>query len=170
MSEDVGGKPFPDGDDHGDADEEFASVVFDEDFVRAATLHEPSARERALAAARARAAAEAARARVGGSEDDGPDEAFRRHGSGRHADTDLGLYAGHYRIGRGHGAHTRWHRTIAWLLALIMGLGVVALTFAAVYRGGAGSSSRQHVPAPPPATGLIGVSQVPTGTAGPAKS
>jgi hypothetical protein len=154
VPEDVGGKPFPDGDDHGGADEEFASVVFDEDFVRAASIREPSARERLLAAAQARAAAEAARARVGGSDDDGADDGFPGRGSGGYAGPDLGLYGGHYRVRPGN--PTRWHRTIAWLLALIMGLGVVALTFSAVYRG-AGGGSRHQAPAPPPATGLIGV-------------
>ena len=63
MPDDVGGKPFPDGwepdDDRGGADEEFASVVFDEDFVRSAAVHEPTAVERLLAAAEARAEAEA---------------------------------------------------------------------------------------------------------------
>ena len=59
MPEDVGGTPFPDGwepdDDHdrGVSDEEFASVVFDEAFVRAAVVHEPTAVERLLAAAQA---------------------------------------------------------------------------------------------------------------------
>jgi hypothetical protein len=159
VSEDVGGTPFPDDDDHGDADEEFASVVFDEAFVRAAALHEPTARERSLAAAQARAEAEAARARVVGADDDGPDEDTRRYGDG----FGPGRYEGHLtaHVGLGgtawprgqsgpYGSHTRWHRTIAWVLALIMGVGVVALTFAAVYRG-AGGGSRQ--PAPPPATG-----------------
>jgi hypothetical protein len=150
MPEDAGGTPFPNGDDHG-ADEEFASVVFDEDFVRAAAFREPSARERLLAAARARAAAEAARARVGGSDDDADDGVRAATGLG----TDLGLYGGHFRVRNGSGP-TRWHRTVAWLLALIMGLGVVALTFAAVYRG-AGGAARHQAPAPPPATGLVGV-------------
>ncbi|MBK6033475.1 hypothetical protein JHN57_34075, partial [Streptomyces sp. MBT59] len=67
MPDDVGGKPFPDGwepdDDRGGADEDFASVVFDEDFVRSAPVHEPTAVERLLAAAEARAEADAARAR-----------------------------------------------------------------------------------------------------------
>ncbi|MEU8353072.1 hypothetical protein AB0C60_27790, partial [Streptomyces sp. NPDC048845] len=61
MPDDVGGKPFQDGDEpdsdsHGAADEEFATVVFDEDFVRSAEIHEPSAVERMLAAAHATAA------------------------------------------------------------------------------------------------------------------
>ncbi len=67
MPDDVGGKPFPDGwepdDDRGGADKDFASVVFDEDFVRAAVVHEPTAVERLLAAAEARAQADAAKAR-----------------------------------------------------------------------------------------------------------
>jgi hypothetical protein len=162
MAEDVGGTPFPDGEDHG-ADEEFASVVFDEAFIRAAAFREPSARERLLAAARARAAAEAARARVGGSDDD-PDDAFPGRRAG-FPGADLGLYGGHYRVRRGLG-HTGWHRTIAWLLALIMGLGVVALTFSAVYRGASGAA-RHHAPGPPPATGLVGVSHPPVAVPAP---
>lgn len=69
MPEDVGGTPFPDGwepdDDHdrGVSDEEFASVVFDEAFVQAAAVHEPTAVERLLAAAQARAEASEAEAR-----------------------------------------------------------------------------------------------------------
>ncbi|AEW94004.1 MULTISPECIES: SCO2584 family spore wall biosynthesis protein [Streptomycetaceae] len=157
MSEGEDGRPFPDGDDHGDADDEFASVVFDEAFVRAAPAHEPTARERRLAAAQARAEADAARARsVGGGDDDEPprfDDGFGFDGYHRRDVSDedeLGLWAGPYRH-RGHyGAHTRWHRTIAWVLALVMGVGVVALSFAAVYRG-AGGVGRQ--PAPPPASG-----------------
>lgn len=48
-------------------------MVFDEDFVRAAEIHEPTAVERLLAAAQARAEAEAARA---GSGMGHPDEEF----------------------------------------------------------------------------------------------
>ncbi|MGW3802578.1 SCO2584 family spore wall biosynthesis protein, partial [Streptomyces clavifer] len=70
MPDDVGGRPFPDGgepdDDRGGADEDFAAVVFDEDFVQSAEMHEPTAVERLLAAAQARAEAEAGRARAGG--------------------------------------------------------------------------------------------------------
>lgn len=162
----MGGTPFPDGDDHGDANDEFASVVLDEAFVKAASIHEASARERLLTAARARAEAEAARALVGGADDDLLDDSFPGPGAGRHhSDTDLGLYTGPHR--RPYGAHTRWHRTVAWLLALIMGLGVVALTFAAVYRG-AGSGSRQPAPPPPPATGQVDVSHPPVEFASPA--
>ena len=158
----MGGRPFPDGEDHGGADDEFASVVLDESFVRAASFHEASARDRALAAARARAAAEAARALVGADE---PDDFPSGVGAGPYDDTDLGLYGGEHR--RGYGAHTRWHRTVAWLLALIMGLGVVALTFAAVYRG-AGGASRHPAPAPPPATGRIDLPRSPVQLPSPA--
>ncbi|MFD0383956.1 hypothetical protein ACFQ2B_21530 [Streptomyces stramineus] len=73
-----GGQPFPDGEEpdshrHGDADDAFASVVFDEEFVRSAAIHEPTAVERMLAAAQARAEAEATRSRAGGGPaDDDP--------------------------------------------------------------------------------------------------
>ncbi|UED86485.1 hypothetical protein [Streptomyces profundus] len=51
MPDDVGGPPFPDGDgpdsqNSGAAEEAFAAVVLDEDFVASAAIHEPSAAER----------------------------------------------------------------------------------------------------------------------------
>ncbi|MEU1180460.1 hypothetical protein ABZ464_22910 [Streptomyces sp. NPDC005820] len=161
MPEDVGGTPFPDGwepdDDHdrGVSDEEFASVVFDEAFVRAAVVHEPSAVERLLAAAEARAEAseaEAHRARARGDRYDdvyGPgdfghdpdfDDLDDDDPDGRHG--PFGPY----------GKQVRWHRPVAWMLAVVMGVGMVALAFAAVYRGSS-SSSRDQVP-PPASTGL----------------
>ena len=93
VPEDVGGTPFPDGwepdddRDRGGADEEFASVVFDEDFVRAAAVHEPTAVERLLAAAQARAEAseaEARRARTRGARGDDElyDDGFGPDGRG----------------------------------------------------------------------------------------
>ncbi|MDG4858398.1 hypothetical protein P8605_09575, partial [Streptomyces sp. T-3] len=89
VPDDVGGSPFPDGwepddDHHGGADEEFAAVVFDEDFVRAAPIHEPTAVERLLAAAQARAEAEAARHAPahGAGADDDPDEFFDGYETG----------------------------------------------------------------------------------------
>lgn len=54
MAEDLGGSPYSDGADHGGTDDEFATVVLDEAFVRSAAVHEPTARERQLAAAEAR--------------------------------------------------------------------------------------------------------------------
>ncbi|WP_165986803.1 hypothetical protein [Streptomyces sp. YIM 98790] len=71
MPEEVGGQPFPDGErpddhdhdhDHGAADDAFAAVVFDEAFVAAAAVREPSAAERIARAVLDRAAEEAAAA------------------------------------------------------------------------------------------------------------
>ncbi|QXE36861.1 hypothetical protein KQY30_24240 [Streptomyces sp. GMY02] len=165
MPDDVGGRPFPDGrepdDDRGGSDEEFASVVFDEDFVRSAPVHEPSAVERLLAAAQARAEAEAARARAGGGppEDELYEELYGRDGvyggeypyDGEYDPDDPDGFSGPY--GRHGGAlrpyrgSARWHRPVAWLLALLMGVGMVALAFTAVYRG-ASSSRDDQVPQP----------------------
>ncbi|MEL5957372.1 hypothetical protein AADR41_21855, partial [Streptomyces sp. CLV115] len=167
MPDDVGGRPFPDGwepdDDRGGADEDFASVVFDEDFVRAAEIHEPTAVERLLAAAQARAEAEASRARAGGGPMDdelydegyGPGEYSREGAYDDPLDGDDGAYGSGGPYGRHGGAlrpyrgAARWHRPVAWLLAVLMGIGMVALAFSAVYRNNSGS--RQD-PAPPPAT------------------
>ncbi|MGG7573792.1 hypothetical protein [Streptomyces sirii] len=176
MPDDVGGKPFPDGEEpdehhhgsHGRADEEFASVVFDEEFVRSAQIHEPSAVERMLAAAEARAEAEAARSGAGfGPDGDDPGEAAARgRRSRRGPGTDdydaygdeyeddgaygeyhpYGPYGGSLRPYRG---STRWHRPVAWVLAVVMGIGLVALAFSAVYRG---ASGRNQSPAPTPTT------------------
>lgn len=172
----MGGKPFPDGEEpdehhhgsHGKADEEFASVVFDEEFVRSAQIHEPSAVERMLAAAEARAEAEAARSGPGfGPEGDDPDgPGSRGHRRARGADDydgysdypeydddgeygdypygPYGPYGGALRPYRG---SSRWHRPVAWVLAVVMGIGLVALAFSAVYRG---SSGRTQSPAPAP--------------------
>ncbi|MFG3123188.1 hypothetical protein ACGFYT_09250 [Streptomyces sp. NPDC048208] len=162
MPEDVGGTPFPDGwepdDDHdrGVSDEEFASVVFDAAFVAAATVHEPSAVERLLAAAEARAEASETDARRTHAPADPYDEGYGPDGNGfghdLYDDPD-GRYAydGHDGPFGAHGK-TRWHRPVAWVLAVVMGVGMVALAFAAVYRG-ASSGSRDQVPAPA-STGL----------------
>ncbi|WP_431987364.1 hypothetical protein [Streptomyces griseoflavus] len=158
VPEDVGGTPFPDGrepdDDHdrGVSDEEFASVVFDEDFVRAAQVHEPTAVERLLAAAQARAEASEAEAHRTRARRERYDDAYGgyRHGP-RHDDPDADADAleDDYGSPGPYGRQVRWHRPVAWVLALVMGIGMVALAFSAVYRGG--SSGRQD-PAPPPAS------------------
>ncbi|MGX1883730.1 SCO2584 family spore wall biosynthesis protein [Streptomyces sp. NPDC055287] len=168
MPDDVGGKPFQDGwepdDDRGGADEDFASVVFDEDFVQAAEIHEPTAVERLLSAAQARAEAEAARARAGklSPDDDLYDDGYGSEYGVREpghdgaygpldADDEYGDGTGPY--GRHGGAlrpyrgHARWHRPVAWMLALLMGVGMVALAFTAVYRGASGGREDQ-VPLP----------------------
>ncbi|WP_331452515.1 SCO2584 family spore wall biosynthesis protein [Streptomyces sp. SS162] len=166
MPDDVGGRPFQDGwepdDDRGGADEDFASVVFDEDFVRAARVHEPTAVERLLAAAKARAEADAARARGGPPPEDDPYDPYdpdrrgardaRRDGSDEDeyahdpygGDNPYGPYGGALRPYR---PGNRWYRPVAWLVALLMGLGMVALAFSAVYRGSSGDRDEQ-IPAP----------------------
>lgn len=166
----MGGTPFPDGwepdDDHdrGVSDEEFASVVFDEAFVRAAVVHEPTAVERLLAAAQARAEASEAEARRahrrGERYEDGfgPDDP---RGFGHDPELDdlddaeeLEGYERRYGAPGPYGKPTRWHRPVAWLLALVMGVGMVALAFAAVYRSASSGGSRDQGPRPPASTGL----------------
>ncbi|MEU6354156.1 hypothetical protein ABZ896_33330 [Streptomyces sp. NPDC047072] len=160
MPEDVGGTPFPDGwepdDDHdrGVSDEEFASVVFDEAFVRAAVVHEPTAVERLLAAAQARAEASEAEARRAHGRGERYDEGYGSFGHDPELDEldDTEILEGRYGAPGTYGKQVRWHRPVAWMLALVMGIGMVALAFTAVYRG-ASSGSREQVP-PPASTGL----------------
>ncbi|MFF0832571.1 MULTISPECIES: hypothetical protein [unclassified Streptomyces] len=164
VPEDVGGTPFSDGrepdDDHdrGVSDEEFASVVFDEAFVRAAVVHEPTAVERLLAAAQARAEASEAEARRAHAGADRYDDGYGHEGGGPGPDRDDGEYGDDQAPGDHHGAfwpygkQVRWHRPVAWVLALVMGIGMVALAFAAVYRG-ASSGTRDRMPSPA-STGL----------------
>ncbi|QHA04644.1 hypothetical protein GQF42_16305 [Streptomyces broussonetiae] len=161
MPEDVGGTPFPDGwepdddHDHGVPDEEFASVVFDEAFVQAATVHEPSAVERLLAAAQARAEASEAEARRARARSERYDDRYDPEGTDLSQDQDDDELDDTYVLDDGHGPFARkvrWHRPVAWVLAVVMGIGMVALAFAAVYRGGS-SGARDRVPAPA-ATGV----------------
>ncbi|MFE0641296.1 hypothetical protein ACFW2Y_06740 [Streptomyces sp. NPDC058877] len=160
MPDDVGGQPFQDGGDpedavdRGGADEVQAAVVFDEEFVRAATIHEPTAVERLLAAAQARAEAEAARTRagVGSAEDDPYEDAHDLVGPTYEPDDvgdDASPYGRHGGALRPYRGQARWHRPVAWVLALVMGVGMVALAFSAVYRGAAANRDDQ---VPPPAT------------------
>ncbi|MGW7823991.1 SCO2584 family spore wall biosynthesis protein [Streptomyces puniciscabiei] len=166
MPEDVGGTPFPDGwepdddHDHGVSDEEFASVVFDEAFVQAATVHEPTAVERLLAAAQARAEASEAEARRAHARGEHYDDAYGPEGTdfGQDPDDDElddeledTYVLGDRHFGR-YGKQVRWHRPVAWVLAVVMGIGMVALAFAAVYRGGS-AGTRDGIPTPAP-TGL----------------
>ncbi|MFH8471831.1 hypothetical protein [Streptomyces sp. NPDC018000] len=185
MPDDVGGRPFPEGwepdDDRGGADEDFASAVFDEDFVRAAEIHEPTAVERLLAAAEARAEAEASRARSGGGPPDdelhdegrGPRGAYGR-GSACSDPLDpeddaygSGPYGRHGGVLRPYRGAARWHRPVAWLLAVLMGIGMVALAFSAVYRN---TSGNRQDPAPPPATTGVDSSPGPVPSAIPSAS
>ncbi|TXS35835.1 SCO2584 family spore wall biosynthesis protein [Streptomyces sp. OR43] len=177
MPDDVGGRPFPNGwepdDDRGGADEDFASVVFDEDFVQAAEFHEPTAVERLLAAAEARAEADAFRTRAGGGplDDDLYDDGYGpggTYGPGYDPldeDDDYpvsGPYGRHGGALRPYRGAARWHRPVAWLLALLMGVGMVALAFSAVFRNTSGDRQDQ---VPPPATS--GVDSAPGPTAAP---
>ncbi|MFE9854403.1 hypothetical protein [Streptomyces sp. NPDC005780] len=177
MPDDVGGRPFPNGwepdDDRGGADEDFASVVFDEDFVQAAEFHEPTAVERLLAAAEARAEADASRARAGGGplDDDLYDDGYGPGGTygpgydpldeddDYHVSGPYGRHGGALRPYRG---AARWHRPVAWLLALLMGVGMVALAFSAVFRN---TSADRQDQVPPPATS--GVDSAPGPTSAP---
>ncbi|MGC0311940.1 hypothetical protein [Kitasatospora acidiphila] len=163
MAEDLGGSPYSDGADHGDADDEFATVVLDEAFIRSAAVHEPSARERQLAAAEARNEEPAGAGRVrepGGELFDGMPLELRPH-PGSEDDriyTDPWVGSG-LRLGRrravrwpGYGARSasrgqiaqqRWHRPLAWVLVIVMGVSLVAVAVAAVYRGAGNSPGRR---------------------------
>ncbi|GAA2389242.1 hypothetical protein GCM10010420_11020 [Streptomyces glaucosporus] len=203
MPDDVGGRPSqngeePDDRDRTEADDAFASVVFDEEFVRAALIHEPSAAER-IPAAQSPSETEAALARddlyghgrwqdpEGADHHGDPDEdddlyGRYRYGRVEHADRleyieyvedaeypeDAG-YLGYNEdtdtpgdprapVLRPYRGHVRWQRPVAWVLAVLMGVGIVALAFAAVYRGAVGH--RQQPPGPPPATTGVDVTVV----------
>ncbi|MEV6353367.1 hypothetical protein [Streptomyces hydrogenans] len=160
MPDDVGGRPSPNGwepdDERGGADEGRWDVVFDEEFVKAAAIHEPTAVERLLAAAQARAEAESARARAlrsAGDDDlydDGRDPVGLTYEPDDIGD-DASPYGRHGGALRPYRGSARWHRPVAWLLALLMGIGMVALAFSAVYRGAAANRQDQ---VPPASTGV----------------
>ncbi|MFE6056319.1 hypothetical protein ACFQ6N_36720 [Kitasatospora sp. NPDC056446] len=167
MAEDVGGLPYPDGADHGGADDEFATVVFDEAFVRSAAVHEPTAKERQLAAAEARFEPDTAGPGWGYdvSAGDGLPLELRPHPSGPDADhyysdpwsgpgRPVGR-PGRRRWRRGYDpvrargryvAQQRWHRPVAWVLAVIMGVSLVAVAVAAISQGVGGSSDAPRRP------------------------
>ncbi|MFE1347765.1 hypothetical protein [Streptomyces sp. NPDC058757] len=160
MPDDVGDRPSPNGwepdDERGGADEGRWDVVLDEEFVRAAAVHEPTAVERLLAAAQARAEAESARARAlrAAGDDDLYDEGRDPVGLTYEPDDvgdDASPYGRHGGALRPYRGSARWHRPVAWLLALLMGIGMVALAFSAVYRGAAANRQDQ---VPPASTGV----------------
>ncbi|MFH9348150.1 hypothetical protein [Kitasatospora sp. NPDC017646] len=162
----MGGLPYPDGADHGGADDEFATVVFDEAFVRSAAVHEPTAKERQLAAAEARFEPDTAgpgwsydvpvgdglplelRPYPSGLDEDhlypdpwsGPGRATGRRGRLRGRGYDPLRARGRYV------AQQRWHRPVAWVLAVIMGVSLVAVAVAAIYQGVGGSSGAPRRP------------------------
>lgn len=169
----MGGQPLPGGEEpdnrhHGGSDDEFAAVVFDEDFVRSAEVHEPTAVERILAAAQSHAETDP-------RPHDRPRERPYDDMGGVPYPTDAGYgytsgygygYDHEYEHGYDHGyaygpddaeprpyrGHSRWQRPVAWVLAVVMGIGMVALAFTAVYRGA--SSQRQGPTQPPPTSGV----------------
>lgn len=185
MAEDLGGSPYSDGADHGGTDDEFAAVVLDEAFVRSAAVHEPTARERQLAAAEARSEPEPGGAGRGtdyaADRFDGLPLELRPHPLGLEDDriyTDpwVGSHRGVGRRravrwpgygprggGRGQIAQQRWHRPLAWVLVIVMGVSLVAVAVAAVYRGtGQAPVRRPEVgtnqsATPPPPTAGAGV-------------
>lgn len=154
------GPEFPDGPDFPEfSEDELSSVVFDENFVRAASVHEPSATERGAAIDSAPAPTSAAPERTdkkveraeradwfddGTYPPDGEDPWRARTVSSpeslsqsahAHAPT---WFAGEpwARAARA----TRWRRGVAWVLAVLMGVGVVAMAVTAVYRSGSSQS------------------------------
>jgi hypothetical protein len=159
---------MPDDDhDRGVSDEEFASVVFDEAFVRAAVVHEPTAVERLLAAAQARAEASEAEARRALGRGERYDDGYGDFGHDPDLDDldDTDVLEGRFGAPGTYGKQVRWHRPVAWILALVMGIGMVALAFTAVYRGASSDNSRDQVP-PPASTGLEqGASAAPSASA-----
>jgi hypothetical protein len=107
----------------GGADDEFATLVLDERFVRAALIHEPSARERQGAVPYA----------------GGLGSAYPRK-------------SGRWRAAPARGRHQalprRWQRTVAQLMLVVLSVLAVLVAVAAVYRG-AGTTQK---PAQTPTT------------------
>lgn len=196
------GLPFhdddgPDRQERGAADEAFAAVVLDDDFVAAAAIHEPSAAERILHAALERAESEAAGEQpyrpepdldpgtaefVGDLDEDADDDEGRFDRSDytrylpeefRDADDDpaqgtLGGYAagppprGYVprptpgpppAAGASHRPYgtwgmARWRRPVACVLAMVMGISVIALALIAIQRAGAAQRGEPTTPEP----------------------
>jgi hypothetical protein len=119
-------------------------------------VHEPTAVERLLAAAQARAEASEAEARRAHGSGERYEDGFGPGRFGHDPDLDeldgTDIVEGRYGASGTYGKQVRWHRPVAWLLALVMGIGMVALAFAAVYRSA--SSGDRDQPPPPASTGL----------------
>ncbi|GAA1925498.1 hypothetical protein GCM10009716_37200 [Streptomyces sodiiphilus] len=180
MPDDLGGQPFPDGDgpdsrDHQTADEAFASLVLDERFVDAAEIHEPTAAERILYAALERAETDAPAEEHGfhRQPDLDPGGFEEPSGRGSHTEDDEDA-SGHpdrtphpgdedtgFRSPSGYAPSprpgvppawrpVRWQRPVACMLAVVMGISVIAFALIAIQRAG---SAQRTAPAPPPAVG-----------------
>jgi hypothetical protein len=126
------------GDDPEHAGDDWSSVVFDDHFVRAASIHEPTAAERQLAAAPTTPPPPA---------DFGEDpyvlhEPRTERGSGVSDDVWGDDFGGPARA-------SWWRQSVAWVLAVLMGVGVVAMAVTAVAPGRSG----QNPPVPQPTVG-----------------
>jgi hypothetical protein len=133
-------------------DDEFASVILDEEFVRSALFHEPTARERLLAVADGPAIPPGWSGRSGSTRSDVPE-----------LDDDVDFPGADPLYAAGHpyrGSSTRWQRPVAWALCAVMGIGLVALTFLAVYRS-AGAGARQPTDPPPSSGSQVGGRGIP---------
>ncbi len=161
VPDDVGGLPFPDGDrpdnqERGAADEVFTSVVLDDAFVQAAEIHEPTAAERILYAALERAESEAAAAQGLYGEHDDDEGRFDRSDYLRYLPLDEEdeepartsevavpppapgpAIAGPAQSGPPPAWRpVRWQRPVACVLAVVMGISVIAFALIAVQRSG----------------------------------
>ncbi|OIV37748.1 hypothetical protein BIV57_09230 [Mangrovactinospora gilvigrisea] len=168
MPDDTGGPAFREGPEHGGADGEFeqsdelAAVVFDDAFVHAAAVHEPTADERIAAAVEARMrerppAGDRLLGDIGfAAPPDGP-HAGHHGAAGAHAGA-LGESCAACEAELRHGARTaaRNHRMVAWVLAVVMGLGVLALAVSAVYRSTSTAPATQPVDRVPAGNGQVG--------------
>lgn len=151
------GPEFPDGPDFPEfSEDELSSVVFDEDFVRAASVHEPSATERGaaidpaptpLTAAPERTDKKAERVERVDWFDDGtypPDgeDPWRARTVPSEPAPSAPTHVPTWFTGESwvRGRGTRWRRGVAWVLAVLMGVGVVAMAVTAVYRSGSSQS------------------------------
>jgi hypothetical protein len=107
----------------GGADDEFATLILDERFVRAALIHEPSARERQAALSHS-----------------GYGSAYPRKSN-----------RPRWRAGSPRGRHQalpgRWQRTVAQLLLVVLGVLAVLVAVAAVSRGDDTTTKPARVPA-----------------------
>lgn len=129
------------GEDPERAGDELSAVVFDEHFVRSATFHEPSAAERLLAAAPPTPpptpAPPAPAVEIG--DDPVPLHEPRTEGGFRPAGTPIGPFGDPDDLG-GPIRSTWWRQSVAWVLALLMGIGVVAMAITAVTPGRTGQN------------------------------
>lgn len=152
---DGAGRGFNPDDDHGRADDAFAAVAFDEAFVRAALVREPSARERLLMVGPARLPLEL----VG----TGPDDPVPADGADDPADDDGTPLELRPMRGFTPGLHGtpwqwqhpapagHWQRVVARTMVVVIGMITVLVTAAAVYRAAGGPHGGQLVPPQGPA-------------------